>query len=396
MTRLASRVAVGLAIAAVLIALPCSGRVAAATSGSVPHPEMPQQEDLTLDHRPGERIDSAFCGRCHRDIYDAWKNSVHATAFRDPVFQAGLAEAISMKGPEIAERCLSCHAPGSVYMERRYPAQPTDGVGCHFCHALKGADMDTFPPFEIERGLVMYGPYADAESPAHGTAVSEFMGTAAYCATCHEYDSPAGARILSTFTEFGEGAYSQSLTECQGCHMPLVPGLIVDPAIKETNRGAWIDYHGMEGGRNLAQLRRAVNVEVVAVEPGSGSVDVTVAVENTAAGHWLPTGMPSRRMVLEIATRFEDRITSRSFVFGRRVVDEEGANIRNVARMLLEGVQVVDDTRLRPNQRRELEVTLPMPSGLETTLTVRLYYESMETPDEPPVIDDVVRIERIL
>ncbi len=126
----------------------------------------------------------------------------------------------------------------------------------------------------------------------------------------------------------------------------------------------------------------------------SGGVEVEVAVENRAAGHWIPTGMPSRRIVLDVATWFDEESHSRTFSFGRRVVDAAGDRLHRVGEMILYGAEVVADTRLRPNQRRTFSYTLPAPTGVETTLVVRLRYESTETPDAPPVGDDIVRLER--
>ena len=79
-----------------------------------------------------------------------------------------------------------------------------EGIGCRFCHAIRGVNLDTFPPFELETELVMYGRFDDLESPVHEIRRSEFLGTPEYCAGCHEYTTPAGAPVLTTFSEFAD------------------------------------------------------------------------------------------------------------------------------------------------------------------------------------------------
>ena len=50
-----------------------------------------------------------------------------------------------------------------------------EGVGCDFCHSVKGADLEQFGAFDIDDTNTMHGPYADAESPKHETFYSELM-----------------------------------------------------------------------------------------------------------------------------------------------------------------------------------------------------------------------------
>lgn len=372
-----------------------------AASDAIPAP-IPQDVVRASGQRipfdSGDYVNSAVCGTCHLDIYSAWRGSVHAGAFRDPLFQAGLAQAIALEGTEAITLCLTCHAPASVMMNTRDARDLAvlEGIGFHFCHVLKGRDTSEFPPFELDRELTMYGPLADAQSTAHDVAFSPFLDSAEYCASCHEYTNPNGAKILSTFTEYGAGTYSQSLVACQDCHMPLVPGRTVDPSIKDTGRTEFVDYHSIPGGRDIWQLRRAVSVDIVDLEQGSGSVTVTVAVESRAAGHWLPTGMPSRWMVLEVGTSWGEHSQARSIDFGRKIVDADGNRLTGLASMILRGDHVTNDTRLRPRQRREFSFTLPAPSGQATTLSVRLFYESSEVQLAPEATEDIVRIERSL
>ncbi len=339
---------------------------------------------------------SVVCGACHGDIYDVWRESVHAKAYKDPLFQAGMREAIALSGEGITGICITCHAPATLMVTAKAEndLRIAEGIGCDFCHSVKGADLEQFGAFDIGPSNTAYGPLADAESPKHETVYSEFMGTAGYCATCHEYQSRAGAPILTTFTEYAQGPYEQQLVACQDCHMPLVMGTTVGEHIKRTGRTEFVGFHAIPGGRDLSQLRRALGLELVAVTPASGSVSVRVNIENRAAGHWLPTGMPSRQLVLEISTRWGDRVHSREVVFGRKVFNADDELLTSVARMILEGAKVSIDTRLRPGQSRNVVQVLPAPQDAQVTLVVRCFYRSTEDPDAP--VEDIHRIERSL
>jgi len=349
-----------------------------------------------LDFGSVAYMPSIVCGACHGDIYEVWRDSVHAQAYKDPLFQAGVEEAVAHSGEGITRICMTCHAPAGLMVTAKpeNDLRMAEGIGCDFCHSVRGADLEQFGAFDIDPSNTAYGPFADAESPKHATVYSEFMGTSGYCATCHEYVGRAGAPILTTFTEYAQGQYEQQLVACQDCHMPLVMGTTVEEHIKRTGRTEFVGFHAIPGGRDLSQLRRALGLELVAMTPGSGSVSVRVNIENRAAGHWLPTGMPSRQLVLEVSTRWDDRIHSKEVVFGRKVFNADDELLTSVARMILEGAKVSIDTRLRPGQNRDVVQVLPAPQDAQVTLVVRCFYRSTEDPDAP--VEDIHRIERSL
>jgi hypothetical protein len=380
-------------VASVAVAL-----VLASLSPGLPvaQPAAPQQQPLPVERiefAPGHDIPSSVCGKCHEDIYEVWRTSVHAGSFVDPVFQAALAEAIADEGSEVARTCLACHSPGSMLM--RAPvgvvAPEREGIGCRFCHAIRDVDLEAFPPFELETELVMMGRMNAAESPVHQIRASTLLGSPRYCAACHEYTTPAGATLLSTYSEFA-GAGHPDYVACQDCHMPFVMGNLVDPSVTQADEFAFVDSHAILGGRNLAQVRRAVTLEIVSVQEASGSIEVLVAVANRGAGHWLPTGMPSKQIVLEVSTSWDSFERAERFVFGRRVLDDAGNRLMTVADMMTRGAAVASDTRLRPGQQREFSFSLPAPLDADTRLVVRLFYQSTE--DAAAVDEDIHRIER--
>ncbi len=349
-----------------------------------------------IEFAPGHDVESAVCGKCHEDIYEVWQTSVHSQAFVDPVFQAGLAEAITAEGSEVAQTCLTCHSPGSMLMEPPIGAEAgqREGIGCFFCHAIRGVDLTTFPPFDLQTELVVMGRFEGLESPVHRIEQSDLLGTPEYCASCHEYTTPRGANVLSTYSEFA-GAGHPDYLACQDCHMPFVLGQVVAPSVQQPDDFNFVDSHSIPGGRSLAQVRRSVLLELVSAEERNGSLELRVAVENTGSGHFIPTGMPSKQITLEVSTSWDSFERSERFVFGRRVVDDGGNRLRSVADIMTLGASIPSDTRLRSGQRREFSFTLPAPVDAETTLLVRLFYESTEMPRGQGQLDeDIRRIQR--
>jgi len=348
-----------------------------------------------IEFAPGHDIQSSLCGKCHEDIYEVWRSSVHAQSFTDPVFQAGLAQAITTEGSDIAQTCLTCHSPGAMLMQPPVGVvnPEREGIGCRFCHAIRDVHLDTFPPFDLETELVMMGRTSTTESPVHEIRASELLGTPEYCAGCHEYTTPAGANILSTFSEFEDAGHPDYLA-CQDCHMPFILGQVIDPSVQQPDGFDFVGSHAIPGGRNMAQVRRAVSLDIVSLEKSSGSVELRVAVTNAGSGHKIPTGMPSKQIILEVSTSWNNFARSERFIFGRRIVDDAGNRLRTVADMMTRGASIPSDTRLRPGQRREFSYTLPAPIDADTKLVVRLFYESTEP--AAAAGEEIHRIERDL
>ena len=62
----------------------------------IPHQEIP--EGLTA-------LNAAYCGTCHREHYDEWRQSTHSHAWTDLQFQA------EIKKESSPFMCINCHIP---------------------------------------------------------------------------------------------------------------------------------------------------------------------------------------------------------------------------------------------------------------------------------------------
>lgn len=245
-----------------------------------------------------------FCGSCHGPIRTQWKQSSHATAWTNPVFQAFLAEARASLGSQIEGSCLVCHAPlahvtGDAKVE---DAAAREGVTCNFCHSVSAVEASTKPgsyTFDAANPNLMRGPRKDAEAvSAHQSAYSEIHTKSEFCASCHSAAHPrSGVLIEGTYLAWKRSSHAQAGMTCQECHMPPAPG---KSAIVAKKAREAISAHRFEGPRatptwlaDAATLKGTVTKGRLRLE-----------VENAAAGHSLPGGGNSMRTItLEVVFR---------------------------------------------------------------------------------------------
>jgi hypothetical protein len=325
---------------------------------------------------------AAACGHlCHKDIHAAWTENLHSKAATDPLFLRALTEAEHDLKDRARPFCLTCHAPTTT-LTRDYAMERNitkEGITCDFCHSMVEARPKESVPFRLDVGgeaNIKRGPYKDADPSEHGVAYSELHLSAELCASCHEYAGPNGVEILSTYSEYLEGPYPARKVPCQGCHMPIVMANVVDPKVKRDPR-AFINLHKMPGGHSLEQLRRGVDLDWDVIRKMPGELLVRVAVSNIAAGHRIPTGMPTRKLVLEVEARTQSgRVFQKRQVFQKIVVDEEGLVITKDGEMFTRAHSVRYDNRIHPGERRVEGFLLPVATTEPAQLTARLIYQA--------------------
>ncbi len=325
-----------------------------------------------------EYTESKSCERCHSEIYKQWKNSLHASSISDPVFEG------VYKGVEEEENkrfCLKCHAP-TVRVTGDYSlTEPItkEGVTCDFCHTIKGVDLGSKEPFEFALGLVKRGPFESDLNIGHENHYSEIHLEAEFCAGCHEVVNDNGFHVMSTYTEWKQGPYAEKGIQCQNCHMPEEFGIpIVNPEIAETQHS--VTAHKFLGGHSEINIVRAATLTQV-VEKVNDHVSVVVYVTNSEAGHSLPTGIPSRKVILTVKLVGNDGrvLEEREVVFKRVLADGEGQAIpeENIKDMFLEARSVKSDNRIKPKETRREEFSFPILKGTTGPLLVesKLDYE---------------------
>jgi tetratricopeptide (TPR) repeat protein len=209
-------------------------------------------------------MDSEACGRCHKDIYEQWKSSMHHFAsFNNQFYRKSIEYMQDVVGTRPSKWCAGCH-DHAVFFNGRFDRPireqiDTDearaGLGCMSCHAIVhvGSSMGNadftveYPPLhELASSHNRYLRAADDfltylnPKPHRATFMKPFMRqqTAEFCSACHKVhlDIPVNdyrwARGFNDYDNWqasgvsGQGArsfyYPSKSQACADCHMPLV------------------------------------------------------------------------------------------------------------------------------------------------------------------------------
>ncbi len=218
-------------------------------------------------------LTSDTCGRCHTDIYEQWRSSMHHfSSFNNQWYRKSIEYMQDMVGTRPSKWCAGCH-DHAVFFNGRFDRpireqmstpEAQAGLACTSCHSITrvhgtmgqgGFDIE-YPPLHdlassnnplmrlLHDKLTELAPQPHRETflkPFHREQTSEF------CSTCHKVhlDVPVNAyRWIRGFNEYdnwqasgvsGEGArsfyYPAAPQGCADCHMPRVPSS--DPAARD-------------------------------------------------------------------------------------------------------------------------------------------------------------------
>jgi hypothetical protein len=231
------------------------------------------------------------CNACHWAAHDTWSDSAHARAWADERFQAALQSA----GGSVA--CVSCHLPlaqqqdelaagyvdGDLSRPRLQPNPGFDltlrgeGVTCAACHVREGTILAT----------------RSATNAPHPVTASAELSDPKLCATCHQLSWPDGDRpFYDTYGEWKSSAYAQANVTCQDCHMAPTAGAIV-PGTDGT-----LPSHALTADPRRA-LSALVTLPRASVSRGQ-PVEIGLTLQNTGAGHAVPTGNPFKSYRIDV------------------------------------------------------------------------------------------------
>jgi nitrate/TMAO reductase-like tetraheme cytochrome c subunit len=318
-----------------------------------------------------------YCGDCHRAIYEGWKQSVHARAMESRLFQDALKMAESESNGNARKVCLRCHSPlaassGDLSLIRKVS---WEGITCDYCHSVQEVTPTKVNAMaRVEFNGVKSGPSGDAVSPAHGTRFSKVHTTSLICSTCHDYRNALGFQVLSTYSEWERSSYAKNGQQCQSCHMYGVQGKIVDVRVT-TDSSQGINVHRMPGSRSVEQLNRAIQSQISATRQGD-KVKVVVKLTNAGAGHYVPTGSPMRKLILEVRLDpfVEGQAQRVERVYARAIQDQKGVALQREHLAFLKGAKVLEDTRIAPKETRTETFLFDLPVGRRAHVEANLYY----------------------
>jgi nitrate/TMAO reductase-like tetraheme cytochrome c subunit len=322
---------------------------------------------------------SSSCGSCHEEIYSMWKRSMHSAAATDPVFRASYMMAYMETEGAARDVCLRCHAPAAFMSGDAglNDSASQDGITCDYCHSIVSVDLKKRDqPFQVVLDGVKRGPLGDAESPVHDVARSSLHQSSEFCAGCHEYTNEHGLSIFSTYTEWKASPQAAEGKTCQHCHMPLTPGETVKPSFGIERKT--INVHNISGGHSIEQVRKAATVKVLGVRRERDTLAIIeVEVKNVGSGHSIPTGIPTRKLVLDVTLFAEGREIKRfTRDYQKLLLDEQGRTIVEDHRTVLNARAIQQDTRLRPGERRveRFSATVPPRGSIRAEATLRYLY----------------------
>lgn len=260
-------------------------------------------------------------------------------------------------------KCADCHAPGMNgkaggrnLLEARGHAFDF-GVQCDVCHKVEslnpkgepgvGGYLQLLRPNEPTEFIghkylpIYFGPFHDVSNAEMKSVQRDHFGKSEFCAGCHDYSIPVHPRwgpidrsrwptgrlpIQSTFREWQAGPFNPS-APCGSCHMPPYSDVwnaaTLEPVASGVGSHAntpgriagWlrppgsVRQHTWVGprtpGSQLLQLAATVSVKLEPLVRGELSAKVTV--KNVGPGHALPTGLPSRAMILLVRAQCGDQ-----------------------------------------------------------------------------------------
>lgn len=330
------------------------------------------------------------CASCHGEIYGKWKDSMHSQSISDPIFKTAYMEAYLASKGEAKKLCMRCHAP-AVYLNGDYDLDEpitTEGVTCHFCHSVEDVKPLHEKPFTLKIGRTIRGPSGTGETDYHTSVKSVIHGRSELCAGCHEYEA-GGIKIMGTYSEWKNGPYAKKGIQCQGCHMPQE--MVTD----KNGRKRRVFSHYLAGGHSMMQLRKAVTVRVAGIERGKDRITVELELENSGSGHYVPTGIPTRRLLLSCLIKTSDKKALKQKITYEKVIfDPDGKELTKDADIMLGlGTRIVKDNRLAPGEKRK--VRLVYFTNPDVEVAVSAWVDYVYSPDLAQPIEMKVEMSRV-
>jgi hypothetical protein len=130
--------------------------------------------------------------------------------------------------------------------------------------------------------------------------------------------------------------------------MPLVEGSFVTG--KSKRAGEKINSHNLSGGHSIEQVASAAKVRIASVSPVAGGLHVVVEVSNVGSGHMIPTGIPSRALVLEVQLLDSkgSLVETEKHTFRKVILDSQHNELTSDADIILNGALISKDNRIPP------------------------------------------------
>ncbi|HWZ52624.1 MAG TPA: tetratricopeptide repeat protein [Granulicella sp.] len=257
-----------------------------------------------------------YCGHCHQEAHQQWRESAHSNANRAPWYLKNVGLLNAEKGIEFSRHCEGCHDPIAVVAGALTEGSPKkrpydqDGVTCQVCHSIQKVDTRGTGSYVMGVPAVMVDEegqpittrqVSDAEILTHldrhsKAVMKDFYRTSEYCSACHKAALPRELngykwqRAIFLYDEWQNSSFAKqsplpfyvkdSVSTCQTCHMQREPLKLADYGAKKGQLAShrWLGantlipkYYGFdEQGRRIVQfLQNSVfNIDIFALERG--------------------------------------------------------------------------------------------------------------------------------
>ena len=267
-----------------------------------------------------------YCGHCHKESHQQWRESAHSNSNRVPFYLRNVGLLNDEKGIQFSRHCEGCHDPIALVAGALTQGAPKkrpydqDGVTCSVCHSIKSVDTRGTGSYVMgvpavlvdETGAPITRPVSDAEILAHldrhsKAVMQPFYRTSEFCASCHKAALPKSLndykwqRAISLYDEWQASSFAKqsplpfyvkdSVSTCQTCHMGREALAGNDPGAKHGQLAShrWLGantvipkiYNYDEQGKRISQfLQNGVfNIDIFGLErgnPADGAASHTV------------------------------------------------------------------------------------------------------------------------
>jgi Flp pilus assembly protein TadD len=259
-----------------------------------------------------------YCGHCHQEAHQQWRESAHSNANRAPWYLRNVALLKAEKGVEATRHCEGCHDPllvasGGITTGASTKRQvfDEDGVTCTVCHSIQKVDTRGTGSYVLgtpavlldESGLPITRSVSDDEIMAHldrhsAAVMKPFYKSSEYCSTCHKAALPRELndykwqRAISLYDEWQNSSFAKqsplpfyqqaTASTCQRCHMEREDVKLSDPGAKHGQLAShrWLGantivpdyYHFPEQSKRVIGFlqNNALKIDIFAIEHGNG------------------------------------------------------------------------------------------------------------------------------
>jgi len=272
-------------------------------------------------------LTAAYCGHCHQESHQQWRESAHSNANRVPYYLKNVALLDDSKGIEFSRHCEGCHDPiallSGTLTEAGGKRRPfdADGVTCTVCHSIQKIDTRGTGSYVMgvpavlvdEEGNPITRKVSDGEILAHldrhsKAVMKDFYRSSEFCATCHKAALPKTLndykwqRAISLYDEWQNSSFAKqsplpfyvkdSVSTCQTCHMQRETLTSRDSGAKQGQLAShrWLGantdipkiYGFDDQAAKIVQFlqNKVFNVDIFAIEHGEmadGATPKTVA-----------------------------------------------------------------------------------------------------------------------